>query len=421
MIGFAGLSHLGIVSSLAASAKGCTVVAYDRDHELVDRLHHGIFPILEPNLPGLFASHGKGIRFSAEASSLKECDLIVFSLDIPTDNNNCSDLAPLSELVREVVACVGPRTAFVILSQVPPGFTRSISRNIQGSPFFYQVETLVFGVAVERALQPERFIVGCSDPTEDLPLPFKTYLELFDCPILKMRYESAELAKIAINMFLISSVSMTNTLAEICEAVGADWSEIIPTLRLDKRIGPHAYITPGLGISGGNLERDLTTVRSLAREFGTDCVVGDACVSNSVHRKNWALRLLHSEVLSKRDGACIAVLGLTYKPNTASVKNSSAIELIDHLGSFTVKTYDPQAGPIKFRSEKVVRMDSAVQACAGADAVVVATAWPEFSTLDLQQVRRSMAGNAFIDPYGTVTPSTATDAGLRYFRLGSPR
>ena len=122
---------------------------------------------------------------------------------------------------------------------------------------------------MERALFPERFMVGCADPASRCRRSFTELLAAFKCPILPMRYESAELAKIAINIFLTASVTATNTLANICEKIGADWGEIAPALKLDKRIGPHAYLAPGLGLSGGNLERDLVTVQSLAAEHGT--------------------------------------------------------------------------------------------------------------------------------------------------------
>src|SRR3970282_1279053 len=153
----------------------------------------------------------------------------------------------------------------VVLAQVPPAFTRGKQR--PGRLLYYQVETLIFGRAVERALQPERYIVGCADPALPLPPAYQGFLQAHGCPILPMRYESAELAKISINMFLVASVSTANTLAELCEKTGAEWSEIVPALKLDKRIGPHSYLAPGLGIAGGNLERDLATVCRFADEL----------------------------------------------------------------------------------------------------------------------------------------------------------
>ncbi len=114
-----------------------------------------------------------------------------------------------------------------MLSQVPPGFTRAL-QVVSPNRLLYQVETLIFGQAVERAIHPERFIVGCVDPSQPLPQRYREVLEAFDCPILPMRYESAELAKISINFCLVASLSAANTLAEVSEAVGADWAEIVP-------------------------------------------------------------------------------------------------------------------------------------------------------------------------------------------------
>ena len=146
-------------------------------------------------------------------------------------------------------------------------------------------------------MSPERYIIGRDIPEREIPSSYKTFLEAFHCPILPMQYESAELAKISINCCLVGMISVANTLAELCEHIGADWQEIVPALRLDKRIGPHAYISPGLGVAGGNLERDLATVCRLAGEHGTEAGVVQAWLDNSRYRKDWVLRILHSHVL----------------------------------------------------------------------------------------------------------------------------
>src|SRR6185436_17550829 len=183
---------------------------------------------------------------------------------------------------------------------------------------------------------PERFIVGCADPAEPLPPALRTYLEAFGCPILPMRFESAELSKIAINCYLVSSISVANTLAELCEGIGAVWGEIAPALKLDRRIGQHAYLSPGLGIAGGNLERDLATVIRFADERGTDAGIVRAWLANSRHRRDWALRRLHEHVLSKVADPALAVLGLAYKQDTHSTKNSPSLALLAHLHGFRV-------------------------------------------------------------------------------------
>src|SRR5262249_50653794 len=170
--------------------------------------------------------------------------------DVPTDDQGNSDVAGLTALIRDVASAMSPDAVMVVLSQVPPGFTRALAVPPQQRRY-YQVETLVFGQAGERALKPERIIVGCADPAAPLDARLRAVLEAFDCPILPMRYESAELAKISINCCLVASVTVGNTLAEICETIGADWAEIAPALRLDRRIGGYAYLAPGLAIAAG--------------------------------------------------------------------------------------------------------------------------------------------------------------------------
>ena len=147
-----------------------------------------------------------------------------------------------------------------------------------------------------------------------------------------MRYESAELAKISINMCLVASVTVANTLAELCENIGADWSEIAPALKLDRRIGPYSYLTPGLGIAGGNLERDLATVERLAAEHSTDASIVRAWTHNSRHRRDWS-RAHHSHrSTDSKPEATIAVWGLAYKENTHSIKNSPLLAMCSSRG-----------------------------------------------------------------------------------------
>src|SRR5262249_36843979 len=189
--------------------------------------------------------------------------------------------------------------------------------------------------------KPERFIVGVADPRKPLHAALQAYLGSFGCPILPMAYESAELAKISINFCLVASISVANTLAEICEHVGADWSDIAPALKLDKRIGPGAYLAPGLGIAGGNLERDLRTIIKIGEAENTDVGVVRAWLANSAHRKEWTWKTLKTEVLSPNADATIAVLGLAYKENTHSTKNSPSLALLENLRGKSIKVHDP--------------------------------------------------------------------------------
>jgi len=417
VIGFAGMTHLGLVSGVSASEKGFRVVCFDPDPARIATLAKGVLPVSEPQLDRLVSKNKASIAFTSDPAVLQTCDVIYVAPDVPTDDRGSSDLGPINVLLERVFEAARKDAVIVVLSQVPPGFTRGKQQD--GRILYCQVETLIFGRAVERALYPERYIVGCADPSQPLPDPYATFLAAHGCPILPMRFESAELAKISINMCLVASVSTANTLAELCEHIGADWSEILPALRLDKRIGQYSYLAPGLGIAGGNLERDLATVCTYADRYGTDAGVVRAWIANSQHRRQWAFHTLHREVLCKIDDPLIAVLGLAYKQDTNSTKNSPAIALLEELKPFRVRVFDPVVPGSAAPNPRRYDAKSELDACQGADALVVMTPWPQFNAIDPLEIRQRMSGKAVLDPYGILNMAVCRSIGFNYWTLGS--
>jgi UDPglucose 6-dehydrogenase len=417
-IGFAGMTHLGLVSAVAAAAAGCRTVGWDKDAGRMAEIAAGRLPVIEPDLDALAHSHGSRLSFTADVALLSSCDVVYIAADVPTDETGTSDLAPIDALVAEVRRILRRDAFLVILCQVPPGYTRRL--DFPAERLFYQVETLVFGRAVERATKPERFIVGCADPARPLPPPYHRFLETFGCPILPMRYESAELAKIAINCCLVASVTVANTLGELSERLGADWSEIAPALKLDRRIGAYSYLTPGLGLSGGNLERDLATVLRLSLETGSEAGLVTAFLRNSRHRRDWPLRVLHEHLLAASTDPVIAVLGLAYKENTHSTKNSPSLALLRHLGRWRVRLYDPVVPASASGHPRAEAATSALDAVCAADAVALMTPWPEFRALAPEAVARAMRGRLVIDPHRLLDPAACAAAGLEYLTLGAP-
>ena len=416
LIGYAGLTHLGLCSAIGAATKGHSVVAYSEDRELVARIEAGRLPVVEPGLDAAFAEHRACLSFSADSRSLAACDVVYVALDVPTDDSGQSDLSSINAALAKIVPEMGPRTTLVILSQVPPGFTRQVA--FDASRLHYQVETLVFGRALERATLPERFIVGCAKPAAALPPAYRAFLESFGCPILPMRYESAELAKIAINCFLVASVSTTNTLAELCEGLSADWSEIAPALRLDARIGSSAYLAPGLGIAGGNLERDLATVIRLGSREGSATDVIAAYAANSRHMKDWAYRVLKRVILDVVKRPRVGILGLAYKQDTHSTKNSAAIELIDRLHEIDITVHDPVVPASS--APRARGVDRAEAVADDADAILLMTPWAAYRALDPAALAARMRGRVVIDPYRLLDADKVAAAGLSLYSIGRP-
>lgn len=418
VVAYVGMTHLGLCSAVAAASKGFAVRAFDSDAELVGRLSRGRWPVVEPGLNELAGANRAHLDFISDAAALATCDIVYVAPDVPTDDTGKSELAGLDQLLALAFEASRPDCTVVVLSQVPPGYTRARLR--AGRHLLYQVETLVFGRAIERATMPERFIVGSPEPAAPLPAALETFLRAFGCPILPMGLESAELCKIAINCCLVSSISVANTLAELCEGIGAVWSEIVPALKLDRRIGPHAYLTPGLGIAGGNLERDLATVVRLGDIQGSDTGVVRSWIANSRHRKQWAADTLRREVLAAHPDATIAVWGLAYKENTASVKNSPSLATIAALPDARLVLHDPVVPDSAVTHARATRAADPLAALDGADALMILTPWPQYRSIEAAAVAARMRGRIVLDPFAVIDPVAARRAGLQRLTLGAP-
>ena len=416
VLGFAGMTHLGLVSAVCAAEKGFRTVCFDPVSSRIGALMRSELGVAEPQLHDLALKNASRLSFTSKPADLAACDVIYVAPDVPTDDQGRGDFGPINALLDIVVSSGRSDAVIVVLSQVPPGFTRG--RQCPGRTLIYQVETLIFGCAVERALFPERYIVGCADPAQPLPPSYADFLAAYGCPVLPMRYESAELAKVAVNICLAASVTTANTLAELCEKIGADWSEIVPALKLDKRIGQHAYLAPGLGIAGGNLERDLATFRRLADAHGSEAGVVRAVIANSRHRRDWTLQTLHGAVLSKARDPVIAVLGLAYKQGTDSTKNSTSLALLSHLASFRVRVFDPVVPASAVSNPRCHAATSELDACEGADALAIMTPWAQFGGLDPAQIAASLHGRLVLDPYAVLQAAACRAAGLEYHTLG---
>jgi UDPglucose 6-dehydrogenase len=418
VVGFAGMTHLGLVSASAVAGRGFEVMCFDADRALIDRLARRDWPVLEPGLDELIRGNGARQRFTAARGDLAACDVVYVAPDVPTDDQGVSDVTSLGALIADVAAAMNPGAVMVVLSQVPPGYTRALGV-LPPERLYYQVETLVFGQAVERAMKPERTIVGCADPSVPLDARCRAVLDAFGCPILPMRYESAELAKISINCCLVASVTVGNTLAELCEKIGADWSEIAPALKLDRRIGPYAYLTPGLGIAGGNLERDLATVQRLSQAHGTEAGLIAAWLHNSRHRRDWPLRQLQERVLSRIARPVIGILGVTYKENTHSIKNSPAVALIKALAGARLAVFDPAVRAAAEWHPHMTVTGDALSACDGADALAIMTPWPQFRALAPADIAGRLRGRVVVDPFSMLDRAAAAAAGLEHLVLGA--
>jgi UDPglucose 6-dehydrogenase len=256
---------------------------------------------------------------------------------------------------------------------------------------------------------------GPAEPPEPV---LDALLGRFGCPVHRMDYESAELCKAAINLYLATSVTFANALADLCEATGASMRAIIPALRADRRIGPAAYIRPGLGLAGGNLERDLIHLKELAERTGVRADLFDVVLERSAARYGWLVAAIERFVLKAVPRPRLALWGLAYKKNTDSTKNAVSLRLAADLRSRAhLVAYDPR---VTASIPGVDRAPSALDAARGADGLVILTDWDEFAAADPALLRAALGRPVVVDAAGVLDPGRARAAGLTHVAIGEP-
>jgi UDPglucose 6-dehydrogenase len=249
----------------------------------------------------------------------------------------------------------------------------------------------------------------------------RTLLGPFADKILWMSVESAEMTKHALNAYLAMCVSFANELAAICEQVGADAKEVERGLKSEKRIGPSAYLAPGAAFAGGTLARDVQYLKLLAKEFGQPSSLVSAIKESNDRHRDWERRKLSSRMGDLR-GRRVAVLGLTYKAGTDTLRRSTSVELCRWLAEqgAEVQAHDPRVRSLPPELQKIIRLGQDVrEAVQNAEAVVISTPWPEYKALDAELIRKAMKQPLVIDANRVAAQALATD-GIEYVSVGTP-
>jgi UDPglucose 6-dehydrogenase len=413
-IGFVGMSHLGLNYAVATAKKNFKVICYDQNKETIKILNKKKSPIFEKDLEKNIKSNFLNLKFTNTLSDLKSCNIVYVSRDVDTKKTGESDIFGIKKLIKKTINFLDNKANLIVLCQVPPGFCRKI--NWPKNQLYYQVETLIFGQALERALCPERLIIGSNFKNTKINKSYLKLLKSFDCPILQMNYESAELAKISINMYLISTVTTTNVISEICEKIDANWDDISNSLKLDKRIGKYAYLSPGLGISGGNLERDLYTLNKLQLSSGLNNKFVLELGNKSSSRKMWITNIL-KEIKKKIRFKKITILGLAYKVGTHSIKNSPAIYLIRKMSNYKIKVFDPVVKHLNFQ-QNITICNNAKDAIKDCDLLIVATPWSVFKKINYSFLKKNIRQKILIDPFNLYNKNDLLKKNIIHISMG---
>ena len=416
IIGFAGLSHLGLTTSIAVSGfKGVKIIAYDENSTLIKKIiKTNKVTIKEPRINTYLNRYHENISFVSSPHELKACDVVYISKDTETNRDNKANLIYLKNYINRIIKVIDKKTILVIHSQIQLNFMSKI--NWPKNKLYYHVETLIFGKALDRALNPERIIIGCHDKNKKLPVKFQNYINLFNTKLILMNYQSAELTKISINLFLISSISITNKISELCEKNDAVWSNIREALISDKRIGKYSYTKPGLGISGGNLERDLMAIMQINKDFNVNNNYFLSVKKISTQRKKWILETLSSLNYSDRLSLKIGILGICYKANTNSIKNSAGVEVLKKFKKSSIKFYDPlvlQNDIINLHK----RVKNLKDIFSNINILIISNDWNIYSKINSSQLKK-IKDKIIIDPYSVLNKLNLEKLGIKHITLG---
>ena len=423
-----GLWHLGSVTAAGLASVGHDVVGLDPDQGTIDSLNQGKAPLFEPNLDDLLqAGITKGqLRFTTTITDAAvDAEVLWVTFDTPVDDGDHADVDFVLNQIKSILPVLSSGTIVLVSSQMPVGSIRKLEafacENLANKnlSFACSPENLRLGKALDVFLKPDRIVVGVR--TEEAKRTLEKLLLPITDRIEWMSVESAEMTKHAINAFLATSVTFANEIAAICELVGADAKEVERGLKTETRIGPKAYLSPGGPFAGGTLARDIEFlgIESQAKQLITP-LLSSVKVSNDEH-KNWVRRKL-LENFSDLKGVTIAIWGLTYKPNTDTLRRSLAVELCDWLieRGASIQVHDPVVRQLpEGWLGHVVSHASALDAVLGADVLVVGTEWLEFRQEAANLLSVAKPNLVIIDANRHLQASVVS-LGLRYVAVGTP-
>ncbi len=430
-IGMIGAGYVGLVSAACFSEFGWNVDCVDKDQERVDRLNGGASPIYEPGLDDLLQRNlndGR-LRFTTDtAGAVAESDLIFLAVGTPMRRGDgYADLSYVYKAVEELTPHLEGFTVVVTKSTVPVGTSREIERRILALREDAEIavcsnpEFLREGSAIQDFTHPDRILIGCDDARarEIMERVYKP-LTLRNAPLIFTSRESAELAKYAANAFLAMKISYINEMADLCEQVGADVQEVAGAIGSDKRIGDK-FLHPGPGYGGSCFPKDIAALIRTGREAKAPLSLVEQVEKINTERKIAMASRVEAALEGQLRGKTIAILGVTFKPNTDDMREAPSLVVIPMLleRGATVRAYDPQGQENASKLvDGVTWCENAFDAAEGADAVVVLTEWNEFRGMDLEALREKMSGNTLVDLRNVFSPDVALSSGFSYISVG---
>lgn len=435
-----GCGYLGAVHAACMAELGHQVIGVDVDAEKISLLADGRAPFHEPDLPELLKRHTQSgaLVFTSDFAEVVDCDLHFICVGTPqVARGNNADLSYLDAAISSLTPYVhgGENPSIVVgKSTVPVGTAERLADQLAkvGALVVWNPEFLREGFAVQDTLTPDRLVYGVPDDVERAHYLSarldSCYQSLIEADIARIitDYATAELVKAAANAFLATKISFINAMAEVCEAAGANVTELAEAIGYDDRIG-HKFLRAGVGFGGGCLPKDIRAFQARAEELG----VGQALnflreVDQINNRRRVRILEIAEAELGQLSGKTLAILGAAFKPNSDDMRNSPALDIARRLvgAGARVQIYDPAAGPVLRQREPggmgSMVVDSLTQALDGADGALLLTEWREFQEMDPHATRELIANPVMVDGRNVLSPRAWRAAGWTYYSLGRP-
>lgn len=429
-IAIIGTGYVGLVTGACFAEFGVTVTCVDRDEKKIRSLKRGAVPFYEPGLDELVRRNVRQgrLKFTTKIGDAVDSSLVVFiAVGTPPRGDGSADMKYIDEVAKEIASHINGYKVIVTKSTVPVGTGKRIkeiiSKNLKSGSNFDIVSNPEFlreGAAIEDFMRPNRVVIGAGSPQaiaimKDLYKP----LYLIETPFMVTNVETAEIIKYGSNSFLATKISFINEIANLCEKVGADVNMVAKGMGLDHRIGSK-FLHAGPGFGGSCFPKDTKAILKIAEDHDTELAVIKSAIQANENQRRIVFEKIKTAIGNLK-GKTVAVLGLSFKPNTDDIRDAPSAYIIERLikEKAKVRAYDPAAMDNARRIfPKIAFCGSAYDAAKGSDALAIVTEWNQFRNLDLEKVKSLLKQPFFFDLRNIYEPGKMKKLGFKYYCVG---
>ena len=424
-----GTGYVGLVTAACFAEYGYSVKCIDKDQDRLQQLKSGNCPFFEPGMDELLNKHIKKTKLLSFASTvqnnLEDTNIIFITVGTPSRRlEDDADLSFVWQVAEEIGSNIKNYCLVVTKSTVPVGTTREVSKIISSkvdSNLFDIVSNPEFlreGSAINDFVRPDRVVIGTENKkSENLMRELYRPLFLKETPIVATSIETAEIIKYASNSFLATKIAFINEVADLCEVVGADVQQVAHAMGIDNRISSK-FLNAGPGFGGSCFPKDVKAFASTAKKKNIDLSIIDAVNKSNNER---IIKISNKIISIIKNNSSIAFLGLSFKPNTDDVRDSTSMKIASKLfeTGHKVQCYDPQAmNNAKKENSNLDYYNSAYEACAGVSAIIIGTEWNEFRALDFKKILKLINDNIIFDLRNIYNPEELKELGFDYYGIG---